>query len=122
MTEYELGDLMISALNGATAVIGLIFTIISGYLIVAWTVGEKLTRAQVTMINLLFLSIAPMSIWGWLGRYLVAWDLQNRLLELNPQTAARVSMYVITGFPIIISMLIIGSMKFMWDIRHPKTE
>jgi hypothetical protein len=103
-------------------VIGLIFTIISGYLIVAWTVGEKLTRAQVTMINLLFLSIAPISIWGWLGRYLVAWDLQNRLLELNPQTAARVSMYVITGFPIIISMLIIGSMKFMWDIRHPKTE
>ena len=122
MTEYELLDLMFNAINGATAVIGIIVTIISGYLIVAWTVGEKLTRAQVTMLNLLFLCTAPMMIWGWLGRYLVAWDLQNILLELNPQITERVSMYVIIGSPFVSSMLIIGSLKFMWDIRHPKAK
>jgi hypothetical protein len=122
MTAYELTDLMFSATNGATAVNGLIFTIISGYLIVAWTIGEKLTRSQVTMVNLLFLSSAPMMEWGWLGRYLVALDLQNRLIELEPQTAERVSMYVISGHPFVTSILIIASMKFMWDIRHPKTK
>ena len=122
MTAYELTDLMFSAINGAVAVNGLIFTLISGYLIVAWTIGEKLTRSQVTMVNLLFLSSAPMTEWGWLGRYLMALDLQNRLIELEPQTAERVSMYVISGHPFVTSILIIGSMKFMWDIRHPKTK
>ena len=29
-------------------------------------------------------------------------------------------MYVILGHPFVMSILIIGSMKFMWDIRHPK--
>lgn len=122
MTEYELLDLMFSAVNGATSVLAIIFTVISGYLIVAWLIGEKLTRAQVTVVNLLFLCTAPMMVWAWLGRFLAALEFQNRLLELNPQTAERVSMYLIIGFPIILSFLILGSLKFMWDVRHPKTK
>ena len=122
MTEYELLDVTFSAVNSATNSWGMIFSVICGYLVVAWLIGEKLTRAQVTLVNLLFLCSAPMLIWGWLGRYLIALDFQNRLLELNPQAVERVSIYVITGMPIILSILVLGSLKFMWDVRHPKTE
>ena len=122
MTEYELFDLMLTAVDGGTAVIGIILTVVSGYLIVAWLVGDKLTTAQVMMVNLLFLCTAPMMVWGWLGRYLAALDLQNQLLVLAPQTTERINMYVIIGFPIILFILILGSLKFMWDIRHPKTK
>jgi hypothetical protein len=122
MTEYELFDLMLTAVDGGTAVIGIILTVVSGYLIVAWLVGGKLTTAQVMMVNLLFLCTAPMMVWGWLGRYLAALDLQNQLLVLAPQTTERINMYVIIGFPIILFILILGSLKFMWDIRHPKIK
>jgi hypothetical protein len=122
MTEYELFDLMLTAVDGGTAVIGIILTVVSGYLIVAWLVGDKLTTAQVMMVNLLFLCTAPMMVWGWLGRYLAALDLQNQLLVLAPQTTERINMYVIIGFPIILFILILGSLKFMWDIRHPKIK
>ena len=122
MTEYELFDLMLTAVDGGTAVIGIILTVVSGYLIVAWLVGDKLTTAQVLMVNLLFLCTAPMMVWGWLGRYLAALDLQNQLLVLAPQTTERINMYVIIGFPIILFILILGSLKFMWDIRHPKIK
>ena len=120
MTEYELIDLMLTAVDGGTAVIAIILTIVSGYLLVAWLIGDKLTTAQVVLVNLLFLCTAPFLIWGWLGRYLVALDLQNQLIVLAPQTPERVSMYTIIVFPTILSILILGSLKFMWDIRHTK--
>ena len=122
MTEYELIDLIFSAVNGAATVNVFIFTIISAYLVMAWLVGDKLTTAQVTMMNLLYLCTAPMMIWGWLGRYLAALELQNALLMLNPEVPSGISLYVIIGTPTVWSLLILGSVKFMWDIRHPKKE
>lgn len=122
MTEYELIDLIFSAVNGAATVNVFIFTIISAYLVMAWLVGDKLTTAQVTMMNLLYLCTAPMMIWGWLGRYLAALELQNALLMLNPEVPSGISLYVIIGTPTVWSLLILGSVMFMWDIRHPKKE
>ncbi len=122
MTEYELIDLIFSAVNGAATVNVFIFTIISAYLVMAWLVGDRLTTAQVTMMNLLYLCTAPMMIWGWLGRYLAALELQNALLMLNPEVPSGISLYVIIGTPTVWCLLILGSVKFMWDIRHPKKE
>jgi len=122
MTEYELIDLIFSAVNGAATANVLIFTIISAYLVTAWLVGDKLTTAQVTMMNLLYLCTAPMMIWGWLGRYLAALELQNALQLVNPDAPNGISIYVIVGVPTVYSLLILGSLKFMWDVRHPKIE
>ena len=120
MTEYEVYDLMLTAVDGGSTVIGLILSLVSAYLVVAWLVGDKLTTAQVMLVNLLFLCTAPMMVWGWLGRFLAALDLQKQLLVLAPQTTERISIYVVMGFPMILFILILGSLKFMWDIRHPK--
>jgi predicted anti-sigma-YlaC factor YlaD len=122
VTEYELADLMMSAVNGGTAVIGIFFTILSGYLIAAWLIGEKLTRTQVIMVNILYLSSATMMIWAWIARFLAALHFQNQLLVLNPQSTESVTIYIITGFSSILFILILVSLKFMWDVRHPKTE
>ena len=62
MTEYELIDLIYSALTGAATVNVFIFTIICAYLVMAWLVGDKLTTAQVTMMNLLYLCTCPWRI------------------------------------------------------------
>jgi predicted anti-sigma-YlaC factor YlaD len=122
VTEYELTDLMMSAANGGTAVIGIFFTILSGYLIAAWLIGEKLTRTQVIMVNILYLSSATMMIWAWIARFSAALRFQNQLLVLNPQLTESVTIYIITGFSSILFILILVSLKFMWDVRHPKTE
>ena len=122
MTEYELADLIFSAVNGGTNVVGIFFTILSGYLIVAWLVGEKLTRTQVIMVNILYLSAAIFMIWAWVARFLAALSIQNQLLLLNSQSPDLVRIDVIFVFSGVMSFLVLVSLKFMWDVRHPKTE
>ena len=122
MSEYEISDLILSAVNGGTSVIAGIITVISGYLITAWLVGSKLTRAQVTFINLLFLAFTPAMIWGWMGRYLVALKLQHQPHALNPDAIGGVSPYIIGLTTTIFLLAVLGSLKFMWDIRHPNSR
>ena len=55
MTEHEYMDIFLTLIERSEAA-GLAFlTVVSGYLIVAYLVGEKLTRGQVILVSALFL-------------------------------------------------------------------
>ena len=58
MTPYEYGDLAQSAFGNANSTFALMLSVVSAYLIVAYTVGDKLTRMQLIVLNLLFVFTA----------------------------------------------------------------
>jgi hypothetical protein len=105
---------------------GVLITIMSGYLVVAYLVGERLTRTQVFVTNTLYLISAFTMIGG------------NFQAVLDLSTAARQAALQIPEFPIVgastniyiwptalasvHSSLIIASLIFMWQVRHPKNE
>jgi hypothetical protein len=122
MTEYEIRDLIINMANVATSILVVVMTIISAYLVVAWLVGEKLTRAQVTLVNLVFLAFAPMMLFTWAGIFVGTLRLQEKLHLINPETLIGLSSGGIAAVSITLLVLILGSIKFMWDVRHTKTE
>ncbi len=66
MTLYEVGDLINSTSSNIIAGQAVFLTVITGYLIVAYTVGSSLTKYQVGFINLAFL-VATLS--GFLGMF-----------------------------------------------------
>lgn len=122
MTEYELADLMVSTTGNATPVLAMFITFVSGYLAVAWLVGHQLTRAQVMLINVLFLCVSVLAIFGWVARFRAALAYQNELLSLNPSRTGSLSEELIAVISIVMLGLILACLKFMWDVRHPKPE
>jgi hypothetical protein len=122
LTEYELADLAINMQASTTPTTALFVTIASGYLIAAWMVGEKLTRTQVTFINLLFGAFELAILAGWASRWIVTTRYGSALASIDPvfyeTTPLNTLLLVLLGS--VMFLTILGCLKFMWDIRHPK--
>ncbi len=126
MTEYEIRDLFASTVSGSSEILSILISVISAYLIVSWLVGAKLTRPQVVWVNLLFITFSSMIVLRWTTGYRVAMYLQQDFIQLNPDITAglivEITPELIAGLTCIYAAAILGSLKFMWDVRHPKTE
>lgn len=120
MTEYEIKDLIQSALAGNTTVLSVVISVISGYLVIAWLVGDKLTKFQVVWINLLFLTFSTMLALRWATGFKTVINLQRDLLQLNVEIGTEVTYEMIMGITFVLAAAILGSLKFMRDVRHPK--
>jgi hypothetical protein len=120
LTEYELADLAMNWQATTTPTTAIFLTIASGYLIAAWMVGERLTRAQVTLINTLFGVFQLGVLAGWAGRWIQSFNYTSALTSIDPNfyRSPSTSLLVLFGLALLVS--IPGCLKFMWDIRHTK--
>ena len=117
MTEYELADLLNSVSADSLVFIPVILTVVSGYLIVSWLVGEKLSTSQVVLVNSLFIGAILIFAMAWNVRIEVAISYQNELLEINPDRATLVNPWLQPSVFILGISAVAGCLKFMWDIR-----
>jgi hypothetical protein len=122
LTEYELADLAMNWQATTTPTTALFVTIASGYLIAAWMVGERLTRAQVTLINFLFGIFQLGVLSGWAGRWIQTYDYTSALTSIDPAFYGTGPTAVLVLFGSVMLISIPGCLKFMWDIRHPKAD
>jgi hypothetical protein len=123
MNEYELTDAIatytsLTYMNDAAFI-----AITSAYVAVAYMVGDKLSRFQVSFITFLFLGLqipSAVAIGGYLSRIL---SLIERLDGLDARgTITPGDDTVITSIYLLFRCFaVIGCMIFMWQIRHPKT-
>ena len=124
MTPYELNDLMMSwyAMMGQDA--NMYLALVSGYLIVAYSIGEKLSSLQAAIINVFFAV--------WTGSHVMAiffemgavFDIQKMLVDMDAysfQTPEQ-SLKIASVFAAIQIGGIAASLYFMWATRHPKIE
>jgi hypothetical protein len=100
----------------------LLITLISSHLIVAYVVGAKLTRVQVVLISMLYIGMSGFVTWG-----AVEMSTRAAVFEATGYSMATgevatlvsrgdVAAGVISAF----ALCIFATLKFMWDIRHPK--
>jgi len=120
MTPYEYFDLAQGSVSNVIALLSLGIAILSGYVVVAYLVGAKLTSTQVVMLNLNY------TIW-WL--FLLASTGNSIANGLTWGKAAST-----LGEPVVFvpqamylhycigMMLLITSLWFMWSVRHTKTD
>ena len=122
MSEVDIGiyDLIIQFnLAGMTAM-ALYLTAVSGYLLMAYMIGRNLTTLQCSIITGLFLWFTlfiTIGTAGYFGRAIQLIDL----LEFAP-SGIKLAPWVIWGSSGFEFVGIFASLKFMWDVRHPKTE
>ena len=122
MTVYETSDLLNGVISNQLAGQALFITIISAYLVVAYTVGDKLTKYQVSFINITFILFSLTGLRGGVALIELIYEysaLKADLLQTGESmdTVGALALWMIAGVRV---MLVLGSLIFMWQVRHPK--
>ena len=122
MTEAELIEVATSNYGLGIETLNLYLTVTSGYLIVAFFIGARLTIYQLVIISTLYVFTA-----GYVMR--LGFIFWNRGLAFTVLHAATESGTGVHGSPVDIVVVtvflaggIFASLGFMWRVRHPKTE
>jgi hypothetical protein len=121
MSEAELWGLIVEYNDSLMAAMSLYLTILSGYLIVAYLAGGKLTSTQCTIITIAFVLSALLFTWAVRG-------YGYRAIFLIGKTSQEFHTWQMMDEPSLLFILaimvggVIAALKFMWDVRHPKAS
>lgn len=113
------------ALSNSIAFFMGFITVISAYLVVAYVVGKELLRSQVIMINLLFVAVAGMTCFGNVvtARNAIQAHYLGSLHVKEMTPLPEFLIYLVPVFILFLDVcIVLVSLKFMRDIRHPKAE
>jgi hypothetical protein len=122
MTEFEAFEALRIEAAFALSVGEQSITLLSGYLLIAFFIGSKLTFFQASFVNVVFSMMYLSSSLAIIGSMPVVYHLADRLnatgseIPLNASGANPAISITIT------SLMYLGAMYFMWSVRHPKAE
>ena len=124
MTEYELVDAIASVNSILIQGQAITITALSGYMIVAYSVGAKLTTFQTAFISLLLVTLGFIGLQGQIYNINELIRYATQLQELREggqysEATTQVSIWVFFGMRFL---LVGGALAFMWQVRHPKNE
>ena len=122
MTEYELFDLINGISSNIVQGQSVYLTTITAYLVVAYSVGAKLTRFQVFFVSFVYILFGLVGMQGQRYNFDPAYYWGAELMELSsksPTPAENASPWVFISVRLV---MLIGSLIFMWQVRHPKAE
>lgn len=122
MTEADLQELTTMMTAAAMSSVSIYLSILSAFLVVAFMVGSQLTRSQAFVVSKLFLLGALFFTYATTGTFIRQSSIVDRLAEIAPDETYFVSEWVALTIGFIQLLGILACLKFMWDVRHPKTE
>ena len=109
-------QLVTEILGQAQSAIGLYLTITSGYLLVAYLAGRDLTRLQVAIVTTLYAFFAITTTIAVVNYFASVTHFGHAYGD------GRVPLWGGKVMGAILFCGVLACLKFMWDIRHPKTE
>ncbi|MDH4041461.1 MAG: hypothetical protein OEV88_12460 [Gammaproteobacteria bacterium] len=125
MTTADWFDYSSQAMANYIAFLVVYLTLVSSYLVIAFMVGKSLLRRQVALINTFFIAFSLFNLFAQ------AMSLRNALMAYSNAASGLEDMLSMTTNQILVLILttaffeigiILACIKFMWDIRHPKSE
>jgi hypothetical protein len=122
MTEYELVDAIASYTGLLHSWLMAYFTIFTAYMVAAYAVGHQLTNFQSFVVTTCFLVLNSMVVVATMGTGMRFIELTQQISVINPERTYLVSPALMVAAGVVLSIGILVSLKFMWDVRHPKTE
>ena len=126
MNEYELVDAMSGLHSNLIQGQAVSITILSAYMVVAYTVEKKLTTFQCTFVSIMFILFGLLGAMGQITILNEVYHYGAQLRELrSDQTLTfnsdgwfgEVSRWL---FIAVRAFLFAGALYFMWSVRHPK--
>ena len=112
MSQFEFAEAFSALIGGSLSAMGLYLTAISGYLIAAYLVGEKLSRSQLVIISALFVVFSfVMTLTGF--------SLSERAIRLEIEFEGGRDVLDSASYLILVAQFlgILAALKFMLDVR-----
>jgi hypothetical protein len=108
--------------SNSLAAFAITLTMATGYLVMAYIVGKKLTTSQLWILNILFLCVMLMVAAADFTALQNAIRAAHEAGKLSPawETSAELNMKTAYLSLAVNLFLICGCLKFMWDIRNTK--
>lgn len=103
-------------LAAAGSAMSLYLTVISGYLLVAYIAGKELTFLQTTIITVLFGFFAGLNTIATMSY------MESAHYFGSTYGAGRSPAWAAPAVGTVLFLGILAALKFMWDVRHPKTK
>ena len=122
MSEADLWMMAIETTHALQTEETTFLTVLFGYLIAAYGLGAKVTRRQVMVFNAIYLVI----ICGLLYNMFDFWTQVDRWVAraMEADFGMTGERLVLRGRLTILACasMVLGSLYFMWSIRHPNTD
>ena len=122
MTEAELVSAAQALWANVIALIAIMVSILSAYLVVAYLAGSKMTHSQAVIVNSLYTLVSIFLLWGTFVLVLRAIEMATLAIDMSTQRTLGLTPNVARAIVVIFGVCSLASLKFMWDVRHPKTE
>jgi len=116
MSEYELADLAGIAMSNFLTSFTVFVSIITAYVIAAFTAGKRLSKVQVLVVNTCFL-VASVAM-GALSLLIFQAFLSRAEALGDSDVAAPLTIDFTWVVAILYLILVIGSLVFMGNARH----
>lgn len=102
--------------------VSLYFSAFTAFIVTAHLVGSKLTRGQVLFVSGGFVVLSVLSTLGAYGTGVNMTMYAKEVMTLNPNRSFLASYPLIYATVSLLVFGVLGSLKFMWDVRHPGHE
>lgn len=122
MTEAELIEANANYQELMMGWVSVYFTALTAYVIASYMAGDKLTRSQVLFVSIGFVILATLATIGAIGTGSNMVQFAREIEALNPKRSFMASTPIVNAAIALLAGGILGSLKFMWDVRHPKVE
>lgn len=122
MTEFELIEASAEYNGLMQGWVSLYFTAFTAFMVTAYLAGSKLTTNQAIFVSGGFLILSALSTIGAYGTGNLLVHFADEVLLVNSKRPFVANYPVIYASTALLCIGILGSLKFMWDVRHPKIE
>ena len=122
MTPYEYFDLAQNGQANSISLLNFGFTVICGYLLVAYAVGSKLTTFQVVAITFIYTATLFFNLGAQLSSLTDAIEFRKLADELLVEQTFRNYPNAVPIIMLIRCSIYFVSVWFMWNVRHPRTK
>ncbi len=118
MVESEIIEAYLECQSLAMNAMVIYLSITSGYLLVAYSVGPRLTRSQVIFISSLFVAFGLFTVWGVFAYFQMGDHFENLSTTWNSARFNPVGLNAASVVSLIELMGILGCLVFMRGVRR----
>ena len=121
MNEFEVVELLNGITSNIIANQALFITVLTGYLVIAYTVGAQLTTYQVVFINIAFIIFSISGIQSIAGMMGLMTNYVGEYVQLRDEleVADTVGTHIVRWAVVSVRCLLcLGALVFMWQVRH----
>ena len=122
MTEAELIQTAQAIWGNVITMCTIEITLLTGYIVVAYLAGNDLNRSQVVIVNTLYILLSIFALMSIYSMSMRATEMAVLSISMSEQRNLGPTLWLPIGVAVIFAFCLLASLKFMWDVRHPRTE